>query len=324
MDSEAMDAPWVSVVLPAYQSARFVAAAVESIHAQTWPRVELIAVDDGSTDGTGDLLDRLRSHWEGPGRRMIVLRQPNAGAGAARNAGLGRATGAFVALYDADDIYHPTLTERMVELLSARPELDLAFALYRYVDEDGRPQGTQPPPVTDRLGAEDLLADNLVHAPLFRRAILEDTGAMDTDLQAHIDLDFFLRVAERRPRPIGVVPEALSDYRRHERQITSDWRRMRRNYLAVLERRAARGFVLTGGARRRIFARLRLYWATLAYQAGRHSEARRLALGALAGAPAEVLGDRHGRVRLLACAASLLPPPLHDRLRAWHNARDAA
>jgi glycosyltransferase involved in cell wall biosynthesis len=252
---------------------------------------------------------------------MAVFHTSNRGAAAARNAGLALADGRYVALYDADDLAHPTLMARQVQALDDRPELDLVFALYRYVDGSGAVLGEQAMPNTDRLGMADLLADNIVHAPLFRGEILVDTGTMDTALSAHIDLDFFLRVAARRERCIGVIPEPLSDYRRHGAQITSDWRRMRQNHATVLAKHEAAGLRLSRADQRRIQGRLMLYWATLAYEAGEYASARRLILSSLGASPRALLRDPHGRVRMAACATSLLPPALHDGIRRWFNGR---
>jgi glycosyltransferase involved in cell wall biosynthesis len=314
----------VSVVLPAFDVAGFVAAAVESIRTQDWDDIELIAVDDGSNDDTAEVLDRLAAGWSGPGRRMRVLRQANGGAGAARNRGIAEATGAFVALYDADDLCHPGLLRAQVAALDAAPWADLSFALYRYVDEAGRVEGVQAAPGARRLGTVDLLCDNIVHAPLMRAAALRADGPLDETLRAHIDLDLFVRLTERRPRSVAVIPEVLSDYRRRGGQITGDWRRMRENWTRVLAKLEAGGLRLSGAQRRRMRARLHLYWATLAYQGGDHPAARRLIARALRADPAAILRDGHGRVRLAACGATLLPARAHGALRRWFNERAPA
>ncbi|MEM9797441.1 MAG: glycosyltransferase family A protein [Pseudomonadota bacterium] len=314
----------VSVVMPAYNVAAYIGAALASVAAQTWPRIEMIVVDDGSTDGTGDEVEGQRGAWSTPNRTLTLIRQDNRGAAAARNTGMAQATGDYIALYDADDLCHPTLMSRQVATLEADPALDLAFALYHYIDADGTRLATQTAPASDRLGTYDILCDNVVHSPLFRAEAARAVGPLDESLRAHIDLDFFTRITQRRAKSIGVVPEALSDYRRRPDQITGDWRRMRENWQRVHAKLVADGMELTEMQERRMLARLRLYWATLAYQTDDLANARRLAFEALRHDPGGVLADPHGRVRLLACAASLLPRAAHDRLRDWYNARGAA
>jgi glycosyltransferase involved in cell wall biosynthesis len=314
--------PLVSVIVPAFNAARFVESAVRSILEQSWPRIELIAIDDGSDDGTAERLEDLARSPGGRERAMQVLRQPRAGAAAARNRGMGLAKGEYIALFDADDCYHLQLVERQVCALGAEPDCDLAFAAYRYVDENGAGLGEERI-ASGRLGTLDLLADNRVHAPLFRASILPDTGLLDEELTAHIDLDFFVRVTRRRPESILAIGECLSDYRRHSGQITADWRRMRANHRTVLAKQEAAGLVLSPRERRRIEARVHLYWATLAYQAGDYRAARKLMARSLASTPAPVLADPHGRIRVAACLASLLPAPAHVWLRGVVNERSA-
>lgn len=314
----------ISVVMPAFDVAPFVAEAVESVRLQDWPDIELIAVDDGSRDATGAILDRLAAGWDAPGRRMRVIHQANRGAAASRNRGIVAAGGSLVALYDADDVCHPGLARAQAEALAAAPDADLAFALYRYVGADGQPRGVQGAPARPRLGTIDVLCDNVVHAPMIRAEALAAVGPLDETLRAHIDLDLFTRLTERRPDCIAVVARILSDYRRRDGQITGEWRRMRENWLRVLAGREADGLSPTPRERRRMEARAHLYWGTLAYQAGEHADARALVARAARADPAAILRDPHGRIRLAACAATLLPRRLHDGIRARFNARGAA
>jgi glycosyltransferase involved in cell wall biosynthesis len=314
----------LSVVMPVRDAAPFLEAAVGSVFAQTWPDIELIAVDDGSTDGSHALLERLAAGWTGPGRRMILRRQETRGPSAARNAGVEAASGALIAFFDADDVFHPTLAARLIEALEAEPELDLVFALYRYVGPDGERLGTQPAPARARPAPKDLLKDNLVHAPLFRARAWEVAGPLDPGLQAHEDLDFFARLLLRRPGAIGVVDAVLSDYRRRPGQITQDWRRMRRNWARAFAKLRREGVRLSKGERREVRARLSLYWGTLAYHAGEHEAARRLVAAAWRADPRGLAGDPHAWIRAAACLTTLLPHGLHDAVRRRVNARLAA
>lgn len=309
----------VSVIVPAYEAEAFVEDAIASIHAQTWPDLELIAVDDGSTDRTAQILEMCAQGWAGRGRSMTVIRQANQGAAAARNRGLEDASGEYIALFDADDLYHPDLIERQVSMLRDHDYCDLAFAMYRYVDAKGQLVSVQESPARDRLGTLDLLADNIVHAPLFKASILPETGGLDPSLSAHIDLDFFLRVTARRDHSIAVISDPLSDYRRHGQQITGDWRRMRSNHQLIMHKLIRRGLRLTPSQRRRIDSRVNLYWATLAYQGGQYGDARKLIAKSALASPIELLRDAHGRVRLAACLSSLLPRRVHDSIRNFFN-----
>jgi glycosyltransferase involved in cell wall biosynthesis len=119
----------VTVVIPAFNEASRIGAAIESVLAQTLPAHEIIVVDDGSTDGTAEVASR-------PGVR--VLRQPNGGISAARNRAFREATGDWIALLDADDFWLPERLAWLARATAVRPDIDFGFSDYT-VDEDGVP-----------------------------------------------------------------------------------------------------------------------------------------------------------------------------------------
>ena len=314
----------LSVILPAHDVAPFVAEAVRSVHAQSWPRIELLAIDDGSADGTGEVLEALAAGWRGEGRRMVVRRQANGGAAAARDAGLALATGALVAFLDADDRWHPDLASRLAARLAEDPALDLVFPRWRYVDASGAPLGIESAAPPGRVGLADLLGDNPVHSAtgvMLRREAVERAGGHDPAMTACIDLDFWSRAIAGRGDAMACVPEAWADYRRRPGQITGDWRRMERNWTRLAGKLAAEGRGLDPAALRRARARASIYWSALAYQSGDHRASRRLIAAAWRGDPRFALGDRRVAVRTLAGAAALLPAPLHEAIRARFGAR---
>lgn len=319
MDDERL----ISVIMPAYDVAPFVAEAVESVRAQDWPAIELIAVDDGSTDGTGETLDRLAATWDGPGRRMVVVHQPNGGLAAACNAALARATGRHVVFCDGDDRWRPGLLPTVAAHLDARDDLDIVFPRYVYIDEGGAPFGMESPRPRARYDADAFLVENPLHSAtgtLVRGEAARANGPLDESLRACIHLDWFLRMTTRRPGNVGGVDRVLVDYRRRRGQITSDWRRMQTNWHRAVDKRA----VLAPVPARRVVARARarqaVFWSALAYQAGEHAASRRLILSAWTGAPRAIADDWHAWVRLGAGLATLLPGPVHDAVARGFNA----
>jgi glycosyltransferase involved in cell wall biosynthesis len=118
----------ISVIIPAYNVAQFLREAVDSALAQTRRDIEAIVVDDGSTDGSADMLRDL----DDP--RLRVIRQDNAGSAAARNAGLRLASGNLVAFLDADDRWAPQNLERQAAFLESHPEVDMTFGHSLAVD----------------------------------------------------------------------------------------------------------------------------------------------------------------------------------------------
>lgn len=134
-----MTGPVVSVVIPTYNRASLLPRAIESVIAQTVVDWELVLVDDGSTDGTPELVESFASRL---GDRWVYLRQQNRGASGARNRGIDAARGEFVAFLDSDDEFAPQKLEKQLELFRGRPDLGLVYSDYAIIDEVGRALGT--------------------------------------------------------------------------------------------------------------------------------------------------------------------------------------
>ena len=131
--------PEVSVVLPMYNVARFVREAAESVLTQSWRDLELIAVDDGSTDSTAREIEEIGDS------RVVLLRQNHRGPAAARKTALGCARGRYIAFVDGDDVWLPGKLEQDVAYLDADPEANLVFSTMRMVDESrARPGACDP------------------------------------------------------------------------------------------------------------------------------------------------------------------------------------
>jgi glycosyltransferase involved in cell wall biosynthesis len=130
--SEPRQPPAVSIILPTYNRAGFLPQAIESIRAQTWMDWELIIVDDGSTDGTADLIRTLTAQLPQVARYVY---QQNQGAYAARNTGLNLARGKYIAFFDSDDSWLPHHLGDCVQALEANPDVDWVYGACRIVDE---------------------------------------------------------------------------------------------------------------------------------------------------------------------------------------------
>lgn len=124
----------ISVIIPVYNIAPYLSACVDSVLAQSCADIEVLLVDDGSTDGSGDLCDDYACR----DARVTVLHQANAGPAAARNAALDIAQGEFVAFIDGDDVVHQRYIQCLLEAISSSPELDIVFVPYQIVDGNRR------------------------------------------------------------------------------------------------------------------------------------------------------------------------------------------
>jgi glycosyltransferase involved in cell wall biosynthesis len=203
--------PGVSVVIPAYNAARYVGDAVRSVLAQEAPDVEIIVVDDGSTDDTAEAAARVASP-------VRVLRVANGGPGRARNVGVGASRAPLVAFLDADDRWLPGTLALRRRLLEAAPDAALVHGPTRYVDETGRAVPFDPlahgTPAGGRGGRvlRALFWGNFVHTStvLVRRSALDEVGGFDERREVIEDYDLWLRLAARRP--FVFTPEPIAIY----------------------------------------------------------------------------------------------------------------
>jgi glycosyltransferase involved in cell wall biosynthesis len=234
----------VSVVVPAYNAAATVAASVRSALGQTVGSLEVIVVDDGSTDDTAAVVTELA---RGEARVRLVS-QANAGLPAARNAGIRAARGRFVAFLDSDDLLLPRYLSLAAEALDADPGAALAYTDALVFDPvSGRVRertamARSRPPVpapADRDGfLYELLQRNFVFvATVVRRTVLEQLGGFDASLRSAEDYDLWLRILLAGHRAV-CVPGTLALYRKHPGQMSRNLALMSENVLAVYERLA--------------------------------------------------------------------------------------
>ncbi|TCZ52907.1 methyltransferase, TIGR04325 family [Roseicella aquatilis] len=220
--------PRVSVVLPAYNHAPFVAQAIESVLSQSFDDFELIITDDGSTDGTAD---RIRT-FSDPRIRFEAL-PVNGGYSSALNASLARTRGELVALHCSDDIFLPGKLERQVAFLDGNPEVAAVFGKPVFVDKDTRPYPPHGNPFhgsfIDDPGSRSawlrffLLRGNALCHPtaLVRRAVFDEVGEYDPLLVQLQDYDLWVRVCAAHE--IRVLDEPLIGYRVLGDGLNTSW-----------------------------------------------------------------------------------------------------
>lgn len=235
-------APIVTVVVPTYNGERYLADTLRAVLAQTQPGVELIVVDDGSTDGTLALVAAVA-----PQARLLT--QANAGVSAARNRGLAHAQGRYVGFLDQDDLWHPQQLERQVGWLEAHPEVGAAVCRFHH----WHPQQLQHPEPAALWGADpgpgvdpafsgfvyhQFLIDcwALTSGTLLRREVVAAAGGFDESLRYSEDWDLWLRLSRRTPFALLNWPPVL--YRHHAVQ-GSRTVRQRDFRVELLERHAA-------------------------------------------------------------------------------------
>jgi GT2 family glycosyltransferase len=225
-------APTFSAIVAAYQAAAYIGDAIESLLGQTRPLAEIIVCDDGSTDDLGTVLEDYSD-------RITVLRKENGGEASAKNAAARAASGDFLAILDADDVYYPERLEALAELSVARPDLDILTA-DSVIVLDGRPVrrcygGTYHFEVEDQR--RGILERNFVgpgHMAVRRRPFVA-VGGFDESFRHATDWDCWIRMIFAGSR-VGMVDQPLAEYRVRETSLASQRVRQLEAYVAVLEK----------------------------------------------------------------------------------------
>ena len=239
----------VSVVIPCHDSAAFLRATVESVVTETLQEMEVVLVDDGSTDDTRALIERLIA--EHPERRMLALSQAHAGVAAARNAGIAAARGRYVLPVDADDLIAPSTLESCAAVLDAEPETAVVFPDREDFGElEGR--FTSGPFELGRLK----YFNQIPYCSMFRREVWTAIGGYRVNVSGFDDWDFWIAAAARGFRGHH-LPRPLLRHRRHgSSQLAAIMRDYERLYARIIlnnaevyserETVAARRFIADG------------------------------------------------------------------------------
>jgi len=241
--------PLVSVVVPVFNGERYLRESLDSILVQTYPRLEVLVMDDASTDATAEIISAYKD-------RVTRYRQPhNCGQFANVNDGIVRAQGEYIAVYHADDVYDPIIVEREVTFLQEHPEAGAVFCLALFIDALGRKCGSlQLPPEVRGGGPFDyktILNALLLHKNTFicgpssmvRASVYKDVGVYRGDeFSIASDFEMWVRIAERHP--VGILGEHLFGYRFGHGNLSEKYYRHRtelERYFLVMDHYLKRG-----------------------------------------------------------------------------------
>ena len=213
--------PRVSVVMPIYNGAEFLALSIDSVLAQTLPDFELILVDDGSTDGTAEIIRR----YAAADRRIVPIAKANSGISDTLNQGLAVARADWIARLDSDDLMLPERLARQLAFVEADPELIAAGSYYEIIDPAGRSHGTRLPLPRTRDELAGFLAAreplSFLHpSMIYRRQAALDLGGYDKRTEPAEDVALFARMLATGA-PILIQPEVLLRYRVHSNTISA-------------------------------------------------------------------------------------------------------
>lgn len=241
-------APLVSVIMPAYNTSRYIREAIDSVLDQDYPSKELIVIDDGSTDGT---LEVLRSY----GDRITLIEQRNQGSAVARNAGLAAARGEFIAFLDSDDIWLPGKLRLQVDHLLRHPEIGMVYSGWAVwkPEADGEfrlpviENGDGIPGIVpDRSGwlYNRLLFSSILHTitVMARRDLVARVGNFAPELKRGQDYDYWIRAS--RLTQIHKLDRVLALYRVHGEGCAKKWPNV--NYEKLVVQKALQRWGLQG------------------------------------------------------------------------------
>jgi glycosyltransferase involved in cell wall biosynthesis len=233
-----LDKALVSVIIPAFNAAEKIGQTLESVLAQTYPKIEVIVVDDGSSDATSTVVTDFAVRDD----RIQLVQQSNAGAGAARNTAIRAARGKYIAPLDADDFWFPEKLEKQVARLErCGGETGLVYCWSMLIDQHGELFGDCCHTVEGRLRRAMVLR-NIVgngSVPLFRATTLEKVGLYLTQAeqggaQGCEDWDLYLRISEQFE--VRVVPEYLMAYRQAGSNMSANAENMAASFGVVMRR----------------------------------------------------------------------------------------
>lgn len=212
----------VSIIIPSFNRIDYIELAIESILAQTYIPIELIVVDDGSTDGSFEKLQSLEE--QGLLKLLVHPDRENRGQSSSINAGLKQAHGEYIGILDSDDLMAPEVVERHVKFLSQNPEVGMVYGKGAVIDAKGLYLGFNTLN-DDHIESGDpncLLLDCYIAIPggsLIRQKIIERTGVFEESFRAAQDHDMALRIFEITK--VAYIPEVAFSYRKHDDSISA-------------------------------------------------------------------------------------------------------
>jgi glycosyltransferase involved in cell wall biosynthesis len=219
--------PLISILIPVYNGARFLRETLESVIHQTYPALDIIAVDDGSTDSSPDILRTFP--------QIRYFHQPNQGVAQARNHALRQANGRYIALIDQDDLWPREKLETQAAFLEAHPEIAYVIGHERTFLSPGVPPATW---MTKQF-LEESRPGYLTGTLLARREIFEKVGSFDTGYRTSDDFDWFTR-AQDMGVPMRVLPDVALYKRHHQQNLSHETKSLVDERFAILRSQIAR------------------------------------------------------------------------------------
>jgi len=216
----------ISVVIAVYNTEKYIAEAIESIFAQNYSNIEIIVVNDGSTDNTLKILEQYSG-------RIKIISQENKGQSVARNVGIKQAKGTLIGFIDADDLWAENYILNTIKYLSADSVYDYVYGQTKYFRIiDGKKEMT-----------DNLCMKMLIGASLFKKKVFDIVGLFNEEMREGEDLDWFFRLMESHCKG-KKIEETMLFYRRHENNISNPKDRKSKSLLNAYREKAKRNKIM--------------------------------------------------------------------------------
>ncbi|MFZ1702568.1 MAG: glycosyltransferase family 2 protein [Pyrinomonadaceae bacterium] len=238
-----MNEPLISIIIPNYNYAKYIAKTVDSALTQTYQNIEVVVVDDESKDDSLAVLGEF-------GSRIKVIAQTNQGVSAARNNGVAASSGKLVAFLDADDLWSPEKLERQMAVIARDTKIGLVHCWMTYIDTEDRPMGQMTDGTAGRI-ADDILrfdGGGVIGAgstSLIPRTVFDEVGGFDARMSTAADWDISYRIAACHK--IGMVSEPLVQYRIHNSNMHGNVGAMEHDMVLAMKNAFADGAAPNGG-----------------------------------------------------------------------------
>ncbi|MEM7714189.1 MAG: glycosyltransferase [Cyanobacteria bacterium P01_A01_bin.68] len=218
---------YCSIIIPAYNAIKYLPETLESVLKQTFTNFEVLIIDDGSSDSivewAADIIDP----------RVKLISQNNQGVSAARNTGIKKSKGEYIAFLDADDLWEATKLEKQLQCFKNNPSLGLVHTAMILIDEEGKSLGRTFTSNVDGDALKALLEQNTIvtSSVTVRRNCLETVGNFDNKLRSSEDWELWVRLAYRYP--FALIKEPLVFYRQHPHNTTKNWQMLEQDLLYI-------------------------------------------------------------------------------------------
>ncbi|MEI8207710.1 MAG: glycosyltransferase [Methylococcales bacterium] len=223
-------APTLSVIIPAFNVQDFIAATIESVLSQSFRDMEVIVVDDGSTDTTLQVI----TGFQDP--RIRVIHKENCGLSAARNTGIRVAQGRYIALLDGDDVWFPGYAERHVAAMESDSYIGITHSYLAYIDEAGKKTGQLLITRKSRVTLTEMIIRNHLNSQVVvRRECFAEAGLFNEELRACEDHEMWVRILHRTRFQTILIPAVLCGYRVRTDSLTMQFDHQIANALKVVD-----------------------------------------------------------------------------------------